>query len=54
MKKNGTQKTAKAPAFAARAERAHQRAARNIRTANRASGLPVIVWKNGKVVEEAA
>ncbi|MCP5522828.1 MAG: hypothetical protein H7A46_14915 [Verrucomicrobiales bacterium] len=55
MKKNGThRKSAKAPAFVARAERAFRRAARNVRTQNRAFQLPVIVWEDGKVVEKAA
>lgn len=56
MKKNGhtTRKTAKAPAFVARAERALRRAAHNVKIQNRSLGLPVIVWQNGKVVEKPA
>jgi len=55
MKKNGhSPKTAKAPAFVARAERALRRAARNVKAQNRAFNLPVIVWQNGKVVEKPA
>jgi len=56
MKKNGhpTRKPRKAPAFVARAERALRRAAHNVKTQNRALGLPVIVWQDGKVVEKPA
>lgn len=56
MKTNGprTRKSRKAPAFVARAERAMRRAAHNVKTQNRALGLPVIVWQNGKVVEKPA
>jgi len=55
MKKNGTKRAAqKPPAFAARAERALKRAARNVKAQHRAFKLPVIVWKNGKVVEKPA
>lgn len=56
MKKNGhtTRKPAKAPAFVLRAERALQRAARNVKAESRAFKLPVIVWQNGKVVEKPA
>jgi hypothetical protein len=56
MKTNGprTRNSRKAPAFVARAERALRRAAHNVKTQNRALGLPVIVWQNGKVVEKPA
>jgi hypothetical protein len=55
MKKNGhSAKSAKAPTFVARAERALRRAARNVKTQNRALKLPVIVWQDGKVVEKPA
>lgn len=56
MKTNGhcTRKSRKTPAFVARAERALPRAAHNVKTQNRALGLPVIVWQNGKVVEKRA
>jgi hypothetical protein len=55
MKKNGTKRASqKSPAFAARAERALKRAARNVQAEHRAFKLPVIVWKNGKVVEKPA
>jgi len=54
MKKNGHSKSPKTPAFVMRAERAMRRAARNVKTQNRALNLPLIVWQNGKVVEKAA
>ena len=55
MKKNGhSSKSAQALAFVVRAERAMRRAAKNVRTQNRAMKLPVIVWKDGKVVEMPA
>jgi len=56
MKKTikGTAKPAKTPAFVARAERALNRAARNVKAQNRRLGLPLIVWENGKVVEKPA
>jgi hypothetical protein len=55
MKKNGTKRKAqKPPAFAARAERALKRAASNVKAQHRAFKLPVIVWKDGKVVEKPA
>lgn len=55
MKKNGhSRKTAKPPAFVARAERALRRAAQNVKAQNRALKLPVIVWQDGKVVEKPA
>jgi hypothetical protein len=56
MKKNGhtTRKPTKAPAFVLRAERALQRAARNVKTQNRAFKLPLIVWQDGKVLEKPA
>ena len=34
--------------------RALRRAARNVRAENRRLGLPLILWKNGKVVEKPA
>ena len=34
--------------------RAMRRAARKLRAEHRRLGLPIIVWKNGKVVEEPA
>lgn len=52
MKKSGHSKSAKAPAFVTRAERAMRRAARNVKIQNRAFKLPVIIWQNGKVVEK--
>jgi len=54
MKKNGhsTARSAKDPAFVIRARRAMHRAARNLRARNRALGLPIIVWEDGKVVEK--
>ena len=56
MNKNGhsARKAAKAPAFVARAERALRRAAHNVKIQNRSLGLPLIVWKDGKVVEKRA
>lgn len=54
MKKNGKHNSRKTPAFVVRANRALRRAARNVQTQNRALGLPVIVWQNGKVVEKPA
>jgi len=54
MKKNGKHNSPKTPAFVARANRALRRAARNVQTQNRALGLPIIVWQNGKVVEKPA
>jgi hypothetical protein len=56
MKKNGhtTHQPAKVPAFVTRAERALRRAAQNVKAQNRAFKLPVIVWRNGKVVERPA
>ena len=55
MKTNGhTRKSAKAPAFVLRAERALRRAAHNVKTQNRALKLPLIVWQDGKVVEKPA
>jgi hypothetical protein len=55
MKKNVThsRKTSKIPSFVLKAERAFRRAARNVETESRAHGLPVIVWKDGKIVEKA-
>jgi hypothetical protein len=54
MKKNGHPKPQNEPAFVPRAERAFRRAAQNVRTQNRAFNLPLIVWRNGKVVEKPA
>ena len=55
MKTDGhARKSPKAPAFVLRAERALRRAAHNVKTQNRALGLPVIVWQDGKVVEKPA
>jgi hypothetical protein len=57
MKKNGhtsKSKSAKAPDFVVRAERAMRRAAQNVRAQNRAFELPLIVWQDGKVVEKPA
>ena len=55
MKTNGhARKSPKAPAFVLRAERALRRAAKNVQTQNRALKLPVIVWLDGKVVEQPA
>lgn len=54
MKNTGpARKSPKAPAFVLRAERALRRSAHNVKTQNRALGLPVIVWEDGKVVERS-
>lgn len=36
-------------AFVVRAERALQRAARGVKKQNQALGLPLVLWKDGKV-----
>jgi hypothetical protein len=54
MKTARHHKSRKVPAFAARAERALRRAARGVQAQNRALGLPLIVWQNGKLVEKPA
>ena len=54
MKKNGNYKPHKTPAFVARAGRALRRAARNAQTQNRILSLPLIIWKNGKLIEKPA
>ena len=56
MKKHGHPATKRttAPAFVLRAERALRRAARNVQTQNRTLGLPLILWKNGKLIEKPA
>jgi hypothetical protein len=54
MKRERSHESSKTPAFAVRAERALRRAARGVRAQNRALGLPVIVWQNGKVVKKPA
>ena len=58
MNKNGTHakngKRTATPAFVVRAERSLRRAARNVRAENRRLGLPLIVWKDGKVHEAKA
>ncbi|MHB1306517.1 MAG: hypothetical protein ACYC23_05485 [Limisphaerales bacterium] len=52
MKTNGhTRESTKTPPFVLRAERAPQRAARNLQAQSRALKLPVVVWQDGKVVE---
>ncbi len=48
------QKESELPEFARLALRAHKRAARKLRAEHRKLGLPIIVWKNGRVVEEPA
>ena len=53
MKTNGY-KTTKASAFALRAERALRRAARDVETQSRSLQLPVIVWRDSKVVARPA
>ena len=54
MKKKKSRKQPKLPEFVVRAERALRRAVRKVRARNRALGLPMIVWENGKVVERPA
>ena len=55
MKANRSKpKTAKAPAFVLRVERALRRAAKNVQAQNRALKLPLIIWQDGKVVEKPA
>jgi hypothetical protein len=49
--KGHSRKSPKIPPFVLRAERAMRRAAKNVRTQNRALKLPLIVWQDGKVVE---
>ncbi len=44
----------KASAFVLRAERALRRAAHSVKIQNRAMKLPLIVWQDGKVVEQPA
>jgi hypothetical protein len=51
LKRKRNRKSSKTPAFVARAERALRRAARKVRAENRALGLPLIVWRNGKLVK---
>ena len=50
--KNGKRRAT--PLFVARAERAMRRVARKVRVENRRLGLPLILWKNGKLVEKPA
>lgn len=55
MKANRSKpKTAPAPAFVLRVERALRRAAKSLQTRNRALKLPLIVWQDGEVVEKPA
>jgi hypothetical protein len=42
------------PAFVTRAERALRRSARKVQRQNRKLGLPLILWKDGKVIEKPA
>jgi hypothetical protein len=53
-KKHRATKSAKIPAFVVRGERAMRRVEKNVKALNRALGLPLIVWENGKVVEKPA
>ncbi len=50
MNRNGTKVEKRMPAFVVRAERALRRAVRKVHAENRRLGLPVIIWKNGRVV----
>jgi hypothetical protein len=53
-KKIPSRKLPKVPIFVLRAERAMRRVAYNVKTQNRALGLPIIEWQDGKVVEKPA
>jgi len=46
------QTAAEIPEHGKLALRAHKRAARKLRAEHRRLGLPIIVWKDGRVVEE--
>lgn len=46
------QSLADLPEHGKMALRAHKRAARKLRAEHRRLGLPIIVWKDGRVVEE--
>lgn len=46
------QTAAELPEHGKLALHAHKRAARKLRAEHRLLGLPIIVWKNGRVVEE--
>jgi hypothetical protein len=46
------QKKAALPEFVIRAQRAFGRVARKLRAESRALGLPLVVWKDGKVTKE--
>jgi|GEM_PF-2347061 hypothetical protein len=48
------QSEAELPEHGRIAYRAFKRAARKLRAEHRKLGLPIIVWKNGRVVEEPA
>jgi len=54
MKTHRPRRSARAPTFVLRAERALRRAAKNVQAQNRALKLPLIVWQDGKVVEKPA
>jgi len=58
MNKNGShaknRKRRATPVFVARAERAMRRAARKVQSQNRKLGLPLVLWKDGRVVEKPA
>lgn len=47
-------KESELPEFARLALRAHQRAARKLRKEHRLLGLPLIAWKDGRVVRKPA
>jgi L-fucose isomerase-like protein len=51
-KKHRAAKSAKIPAFVVRGQHAAARVAKKLKMQNRATGLPLIVWENGKVVEK--
>jgi hypothetical protein len=51
MSMNKKQSRKKLEPWLAAAERAFRRAAQNVRAENKRWGLPLIGWKNGKVVE---
>lgn len=58
MKRNGTHakkgKRATEPDFVTRAERAFRRAAVNVQSENQKHGLPLIVWRAGKLAKVRA
>lgn len=54
MKSGAKQKNGKGASGTAAALRALRRAAQKVHAENRKLGLPVILWQDGKLVEEPA